>query len=131
MENGNKNALLLIDGFGETMLRNIEYWAELHWDEFLELKKEFIFDEETENINTSGRNLDGLTFVITGSLNHFENRDQLKEKLESLGAKVSGSVSAKTFALICNDDAGSSKSKKAASLGIQVWTEEQLLEYIK
>ena len=69
--------------------------------------------------------------MITGSLNHFNNRDELKELLESLGAKVSGSVSAKTFALICNENAGSSKSKKAASLGVSVWTEEQLLEYIK
>ena len=97
----------------------------------LSLKKEFNFNSVKTGQNYISKDLSGCTFVITGSLNHFENRDQLKELLESLGAKVSGSVSAKTFALICNDDAGSSKSKKAASLGIQVWTEEQLLEYIK
>ena len=87
--------------------------------------------QRTITKNYTNNNLKGKTFVITGSLNHFDNRDQLKELLESLGAKVSGSISAKTFALICNEDAGSSKSKKAASLGVPVWSEEQLLEYIK
>lgn len=131
MESGTANKFLEIDGFGETMYQSLVNWKEKHWNEFLELKKEFNFNSVKTGQNYISKDLSGCTFVITGSLNHFENRDQLKELLESLGAKVSGSVSAKTFALICNDDAGSSKSKKAASLGIQVWTEEQLLEYIK
>ena len=85
-----------------------------------------------EESNQNYKNLSGMTFVITGSLNHFENRDQLKSLLESLGAKVSGSVSKKTTALICNDsDSGSSKSKKAAELGVPVWTEDMLLKEIE
>lgn len=131
MESGAANKFLEIDGFGETMYQSLVNWKEKHWNEFLELKKEFNFISPETKQNYTNKDLSGCTFVITGSLNHFENRDQLKELLESLGAKVSGSVSAKTFALICNDDAGSSKSKKAASLGVPVWTETQLLEYIK
>jgi DNA ligase (NAD+) len=129
MANGNKRVLLSIDGFGQTMLESLEKWYESHWIEFLALKSEFIFEEETSQ-NGSSDLLDGKTFVITGSLNHFSNRDELSSLLTSLGAKVSGSVSSKTFALICNEDSGSSKSKKAKSLGVPVWTEEQLLDYL-
>jgi len=121
---------LSIDGFGQTMLESLEKWADLHWIEFLALKSEFNFKIKTETTQASDTDLSNKTFVITGSLNHFSNRDELSSLLISLGAKVSGSVSAKTFALICNEDAGSSKSKKAASLGVPVWTEEQLLDYI-
>ena len=72
--------------------------------------------------------LAGKTFVITGSLNHFENRDALKEKLISLGAKVAGSVSRNTTYLVNNDAAStSSKNKKAKELGVPVITEEELL----
>jgi len=131
MTSGAAKNFLDIDGFGETMYQSLINWYDNHWIEFLALKSEFTFEEVKPKETTSGVNLNGKTFVITGSLNHFENRDQLKELLESLGAKVSGSVSAKTFALICNENAGSSKSKKAASLGVPVWTEEQLLDFIK
>ena len=130
MESGAAKRFLEIDGFGETMYQSLVNWKEKHWGEFLELKNEFNFINAKTEQNYTNINLNGKTCVITGSLNHFENRDQLKDLLISLGAKVSGSVSTKTFALICNDDAGSSKSKKAASLGIPVWSEEQLLEYI-
>lgn len=131
MSNGRAKEFTKIDGFGETMYQSLMNWYENHWIEFLALKSEFVFEEVKAKEPTSGVNLDGKTFVITGSLNHFSNRDELSSLLTSLGAKVSGSVSAKTFALICNSDAGSSKSKKAASLGVPVWTEEQLLEFIK
>ena len=131
LESGTTKKFLEIDGFGETMYQSLMNWYKNNWNEFLELKKEFNFINNKTEQNYTNIDLKGKTFVITGSLNHFDNRDQLKEMLESLGAKVSGSISAKTFALICNEDAGSSKSKKAASLGVPVWTEEQLLEYIK
>lgn len=131
MVNGNKAEFLSIDGFGQTMLESLESWYENHWIKFLALKSEFNFEEVKAKDSISGISLEDKIFVITGALNHFDNRDQLKDLIESLGGKVSGSVSAKTFALICNEDAGSSKSKKAASLGVQIWTEEQLLEFIK
>ena len=69
--------------------------------------------------------------MITGSLNHFTNREEAKERIESLGGKVSGSVSAKTFALVNNDiNSNSSKNKKAKQLGVQIITEDQLLELL-
>ncbi len=74
----------------------------------------------------------GKTFVITGSLNHYENRDALKAEIESGGGKVSGSVSKKTDYLINNDiESGSSKNKKAKELGIPIITEDMYIEMFK
>lgn len=73
--------------------------------------------------------LKGLTFVITGSLNHFKDRSALKEIIEAMGGKVSGSVSSKTHALINNDvTSQSSKNKTARELGIDIISEEDFLE---
>ena len=73
-------------------------------------------------------NLDGLTFVITGKLNQFKNRDAIKEKIESLGGKVTGSVSKNTSYLINNDkDSTSSKNQNAKSLGIPILSEEDFI----
>ena len=77
----------------------------------------------------TGNRLEGLTFVITGSLNRYANRDELKAEIESKGAKVAGSVSKKTSYLINNDAlSDSSKNKKAKELGVPVITEEQYIE---
>ena len=130
-----------IEGFGEKRNQSIHDWFR-NSDNVLiynNRRKEVTFirtegTNKTENSedNHDYKDLSGMTFVITGSLNHFENRDQLKLLLESLGGKVSGSVSKKTTALICNDsDSGSSKSKKAAELGVSVWTEDMLLKEIE
>ena len=73
--------------------------------------------------------LDGLKFVITGKLNHFKNRDAIKEKIESLGGKVTGSVSKNTDYLINNDkDSTSSKNKSAKTLGIPILSEDDFIE---
>lgn len=70
-----------------------------------------------------------MNFVITGSVEHFANRAQAKEFIESLGGKVTGSVTGKTTYLINNDKAsGSSKNKKAKELGIPILSEEEFLE---
>ena len=87
-----------------------------------------IFNSTTQksNQNTS---LDGLTFVITGKLNHFKNRDAIKDKIESLGGKVTGSVSKNTNYLINNDkDSTSSKNKSAKTLGIPILNEEDFIK---
>ena len=74
----------------------------------------------------------GKTFVITGSVNHFENRNQVKDIIEKLGGKVTGSVTAKTDYLINNDNMStSSKNKKAKELGIPVITEEEFMVMAK
>lgn len=79
-----------------------------------------------------GAYLDGKTFVITGSVEHFAGRSALKAWLEERGAKVAGSVSARTSYLINNDTASASaKNKKAKELGIPVLDEEALLKLCK
>jgi len=84
-------------------------------------------------VNTSAQNLSGLTFVITGSLEKFENRNALKAEIENRGGRVAGSVSAKTTALINNDAASaSSKNKTAKSLGVTIITEDDFINsYLK
>ena len=85
-----------------------------------------------ETIEETGTSLAGMTFVITGSLNHFENRDALKKEIENAGGKVAGSVSAKTSYLINNDVASTSgKNKKAKELGIPIIDEDKIIEMLE
>ena len=80
---------------------------------------------------TQQQNLAGKVFVVTGSVNHFANRSELKEAIEAQGGKVTGSVSANTDYLVNNDvHSTSTKNRKAAQLGIPVITEEELLEML-
>lgn len=84
---------------------------------------------EIPKIDAGSQTLTGMNFVITGSLNHYENRNELKEAIEEKGGKVTGSVTGKTTALINNDStSGSSKNKKAKELGVPVLTEDEFLE---
>ena len=84
---------------------------------------------ETVQTDSQAQDLSGLVFVITGSLEHFENRSALKETIENAGGKVTGSVTKKTSYLINNDIAStSSKNKKAKELGVPIITEEQAME---
>ena len=98
--------------------------------EFNELVNELnILIPEKKETNS---NIGGKTFVITGSLNTYENRNALKDLIESLGGKVAGSVSAKTDYLINNDvTSNSSKNKKAKELNVQIISEEDFNELIK
>ena len=90
-----------------------------------ELLAEIIFEKE----ETAGEQvLEGKTFVITGSLEKFANRNELKEYIEKSGGKVTGSVSKNTDYLINNDVmSGSSKNKKAKELGIPILSEEDFI----
>ena len=116
-----------LDSFGEVANKNIHNWFHTMYqeDRIPQLVRNLYFvSNDTNNDNS----LSGMTFVITGSLNHFENRDALKKELESRGAKVSGSVSAKTNFLINNDiDSTSSKNKKAKQLNIPIVNEEYII----
>ncbi|MBD5540553.1 MAG: NAD-dependent DNA ligase LigA [Lachnospiraceae bacterium] len=81
--------------------------------------------------NESEQNLAGKTFVITGSVEHFANRNELKELIESRGGKVAGSVSGKTDYLINNDlTSTSGKNKKAKELGIPIISEEMFMDMV-
>ena len=102
----------------------VDYFSdEKHNAEFDELLKEVTI--EVPKLDSSNEAINGKTFVITGSLEHYENRNALKDLIESKGGKVSGSVSAKTDYLINNDiTSASSKNKKAKELGIPIITED-------
>ena len=120
--------LTAIDGIGPVIAGSFtDYFADEHHKKELEN----LLDEveiEQENFEAEDRIFDGKIFVITGSLEHFKNRNALKELLEEKGAKVAGSVSSKTSYLINNDAASaSSKNKKARELGVSVITEEELM----
>jgi DNA ligase (NAD+) len=85
-------------------------------------------DQQAETAPAAAPALAGLTFVITGSLERYANRNELKEAIEERGGKVAGSVSAKTAALINNDAASSStKNKTARALGVPVLTEAEFI----
>ena len=72
-----------------------------------------------------------MNFVITGSVNHFANRNEVKEVIESKGGKVTGSVTSKTNWLINNDvESTSSKNKKAREFGVTIISEETFLEML-
>lgn len=124
--------LLTIDGFGVVTMNSMAKW----WYEnslwVYELSKEFTFEKSKSESNKTSNILDGKTFVVTGSVNHYKNRDELKADIVAHGAKVSGSVSSKTDYLINNDlESNSSKNKKAKELGIKIISEDQFLEMIK
>ena len=126
IESITKPELLEIDGIGDVMAEAyVSFFAdEENRAKLARLKAELDIDESFEE---AGALLKDLTFVITGSLNHYANRDELKALIESLGGKVSGSVSAKTSYLINNDTTSTSgKNKKAKELGITVIDEETI-----
>lgn len=122
-----------IPGIGDSIIDSLDEYFDRECRNVWELGKEFTFETPKKvslSIN-SGKDLTGQTFVVTGSLKHFENRDVLKEKIESLGGKVSGSISKKVTALINNDvNSTSSKNTKAKSLGVKIMSEDEFLEYI-
>ena len=116
-----------ISGIGDSLVKSLDDYFEKHYEEMWELSQEFKFN--VQNTKKNGTSLSGMSFVITGSLNKFKNRDALKEKIESLGGKVAGSVSSKTTALINNDvESTSSKNKKAKSLGVPILSEDDFIE---
>lgn len=117
-----------IDGLGVAATTSLDDWWNDNSDMFYELMEEFTFEKVEEK--SSGADLTGITFVITGSLNHYKNREELVGVIEGLGGKVSGSVSAKTSYLICNEESSSSKCKKAQQLSIPIITENDFLKMI-
>ena len=120
----------IIDGFGTEMQKSLSGWWADNCNEFMESLKEFEFESTYEVVDTN-TSIFGKTFVITGSVNHYKNRDELKEEIESRGAKVTGSVTSKTDYLINNDvNSTSGKNKKAKDLGIPIISEEDFLKMI-
>ena len=128
MIHADMESLSAIEGVGEVIASAfVEYMKdEDNLQKISHLIKELTL--ETPTAEEGSQTMTGLSFVITGSLNHFANRSDLKELIEAKGGKVTGSVTGKTTALINNDvSSGSSKNKKAKELGIPVMSEDDFL----
>lgn len=120
-----------LDGFGSELHYSINEYLAGYEEDVVRIAEYLIFENEKNNSGFSA-DLTGKTFVITGSLDCFENRDKLKEVIESLGGKVYGSVSKKTSYLVNNDvDSASSKNKKAKELGVEIITEKTLMNMLE
>ena len=109
----------------------VDYFAsERHVRQFRDLLGELVIPEEV--VEEAKQIFAGVNFVITGSVEHFANRGEIKELIESLGGKVTGSVTSKTNYLINNDvTSTSSKNKKANDLGIPIISEESFLRMVQ
>ena len=123
--------LVSIEGIGDVMAESfIRYFDdEKNKKNIADILAEVRLDESEEEKDDA---LAGLTFVITGSLNSFENRDALKSAIEKAGGKTAGSVSSKTDYLINNDiQSGSSKNKKAKELGVPIIDEDTVIDWLE
>ena len=121
-----------IEGIGPIIAKSVEDYfkdPEKHQEVETLLKEVRI---EKEILDEDQMIFSGKTFVITGSVHHFANRNEVKALIESKGGKVAGSVSSKTHYLINNDaESASSKNKKAKELGVPIITEEEFLELLQ
>lgn len=132
MRHADVEELSQIDGIGEVIAKTfVDYFA----DEKNRIRLDHLLEEltiEQEEINADEQTLQGQAFVVTGSLEHFTSRNELKDLIEKKGGKVTGSVTSKTICLINNDiTSNSSKNKKAKELGVPIVTEEQFMtEYL-
>lgn len=132
MRQADAETLTQIDGIGRVLA---EAWIQYFGSEENNQKADRLLKEleiEQPEIAEGTAVLDGMIFVITGSVHHFANRKALQEVIESKGGKVTGSVTARTTYLINNDTtSNSSKNKKARELGISIISEEEFLNMAK
>lgn len=130
--NATEEELDEISGVGGVISKAyVDYFAdEEHRDVFRRLLEEVEIPKEEETEDS--RKFAGINFVITGSVEHFANRAEVKEEIEKRGGKVTGSVTSKTNYLINNDvNSTSSKNRKARELGIPIISEEEFLKMLE
>ena len=129
IRNATEEELVEINHIGDKMAEKfVAYFSDeennLRVDRLLK-QVNIIKPEENDNVQT----MEGLTFVVTGSVEKFPNRNAVKDYIEKRGGKVTSSVTSKTNYLINNDVmSNSSKNKKAKELGIEILSEEEFLE---
>ncbi len=131
IENADFEELTEISGIGDIMAKNyVSFFKDEKKQEIInDILKEVELEAAQEN--TSEQIFDGINFVITGSVEQFKNRDEVKEVIEQRGGKVTGSVTSKTNYLINNDSmSNSSKNKKAKELGVRIITENEFAEWL-
>ena len=129
--NASAEELSVIDGIGEVIAKSIEeYFKNEKNQQILKnLLAEVTIEKPEENNNA--QIFEGMNFVITGSVEHFANRNEVKAVIEARGGKVTGSVTGKTNYLINNDKtSNSSKNKKAKELNIPIISEEEFLKML-
>lgn len=119
-----------IDGIGEVLAQAfVQYFSDPENKQLVQRLSEILHVQYPVSSDT--RPLEGKTFVITGSLKRFSNRQECKDRIEELGGKVAGSVSSKTTYLVNNDiTSQSSKNKKAKELSVPIIDEEQLYQIL-
>ncbi len=126
--------LTQIDGIGDVLADEyVDYFADnSNAESFRRLLSELNIAKDNDDEAENASPIAGKTFVITGAVHIFKNRSELKERIESLGAKTASAVSSKTDYLINNDSTStSSKNKKANELNIPIITEEEFMDMIK
>lgn len=132
LRSADEESLISVDGIGKVLA---EAWIQYFKDEENNRLLDHLLAELTIEVQETLEGADrfaGMTFVITGALEHYVNRKELQETIEAQGGKAAGSVSAKTTYLINNDAASnSSKNKKARELGIPILTEEEFIELLE
>lgn len=131
IRNAGEEELTGIDGVGPVISKTFtEYFSSKENNEKLDRLLGELNLEKIED-NSSKQIFSGVNFVITGKVNKFLNRNEVKERIEQLGGKVTGSVTSKTDYLINNDStSNSSKNKKAKELGIRIITEDEFIQML-
>ena len=120
-----------LPGIGDSLISSLNAYWKNHCSDILQLANEFTFETQKSIMSETTNELENKTFVITGSVNHYQNRDALKADIEAHGGKVVGSVSSKVNYLINNDiNSTSSKNKKAKSLNIPIISEDEFLSIL-
>ncbi|MBQ8857964.1 MAG: NAD-dependent DNA ligase LigA [Lachnospiraceae bacterium] len=132
LQKSSAEELSAIDGIGEVIAKSIEEYFrnEKKQQALINLLAEVTIEVPEENNNV--QIFEGMNFVITGSVEHFANRNEVKAVIEARGGKVTGSVTSKTNYLINNDTtSNSSKNKKAKELNIPIISEEDFLRMLE
>lgn len=120
-----------LPGVGDALITSLNAYWKNHYSDILQLANEFTFETQKSIMSETTNELENKTFVITGSVKHYQNRDTLKADIEAHGGKVVGSVSSKVNYLINNDiNSTSSKNKKAKTLNIPIISEDEFLSMI-
>lgn len=121
-----------LPGIGDALINSLNTYWKSHYSEIIQLANEFTFEKPNIVLDETPKTLQGKTFVVTGSVNHYKNRDELKADIVVHGGTVVGFVSSKTSYLINNDiNSTSSKNQKAKSLNIPIISEEDFLKMIQ
>jgi DNA ligase (NAD+) len=132
IENAEYDQLIQIDGIGDIMAKAYVIFFQKQKNKTIikNLLQEIEFEIQEPPLQNIEQIFEGLNFVLTGTVKHFKNRDELKKTIESRGGKVTSAVSKNTDFVVAGESAGS-KLTKAQELGISIIDEQELLEMMR